>query len=341
MSHQMNQDLPPSTRLVQMILGYSLSQAIAAAALCGVADALKDGPKTIDELALATGTHARSLYRLLRALASAAIFSEGPDGRFSLTPLAEPLRSDAPDSLRAYAIMTGSEWFYNTWAQLPYSIRNGEPAFEHLHGKSVFEYLAENPAAAKIFDDGMTSLSKRERAAVIGAYDFSGITRLVDVGGGHGLLLATILQKYPQMNGVLFDTPPVIEGAKRAIEEQSLAGRCELIAGDFFRSVPQGGDAYIMKSILHDWDDERAVTILRNCRAAMREGGKILVVETVLPEGDAPSLGKLNDLIMLVFLRGLERTEAEWHSLCDRAGLRTARLVPTQSHLDVIECISK
>lgn len=339
MSHPMNQDLPPSTRLVEMILGYSLSQAIAAAALCGVTDALKDGPKTIDELALATDTHARSLYRLLRALASAAIFSEGPDGRFSLTPLAEPLRSDAPDSLRAYAIMTGSEWFYNTRAQLPYSIRNGEPAFEHLHGKSVFEYLAENPAAAKIFDDGKTSLSKREGAAVIGAYDFSGMTRLVDVGGGHGALLSTILEKYPQMKGVLFDTPPLIEGAKKAIEEQGLAGRCELVAGDFFRSVPQGGDAYIMKSILHDWDDERAVTILRNCRAAMEEGGKILVVETVLPEGNAPSLGKLNDLIMLVFLRGLERTEAGWHSLVDRAGLRIARLVPTPSHLHVIECV--
>jgi hypothetical protein len=187
----------------------------------------------------------------------------------------------------------------------------------------------------------MTSLSKRERAAVIGAYDFSGITRLVDVGGGHGALLSTILEKYPQIQGVLFDTPPVIEGATRAIEEQSLAGRCELVAGDFFRSVPQGGDAYLMKSILHDWDDERAVTILRNCRAAMREGGKILVVETVLPEGNTPSLGKLNDLIMLLFLRGFERTEAEWHSLCDRAGLRMARLVLTPSHLHVIECVRK
>jgi len=269
------------------------------------------------------------------------IFSEDPDGRFSLTPLAEPLLSGAPDSIASYATMTGSDWFYNTWGQLPYSLRSGEPAFDFLHGKSMFEYLTENPAAAQIFNDGMTATSMPESAAIVSACDFSSVRKLVDVGGGHGLLLSAILKKYPEMKGVLFDSQPVIENALSVFAEPPLSGRCECMAGDFFHSVPQNGDTYILKYIIHDWDDENALTILRNCREAMAQDGRVLVVEIIVSEGNTPCIGKFLDLLMLLFLRGFERTETEYRNLFERAGFTINRIVPTPSPLSVIELVKK
>lgn len=332
-------DVPPSAKLMQMIFGLVTSQAISVAAKLGLADLLEGGAKTAEELAEATGTKARPLYRIMRALASAGIFAEDNTGRFQLTPLAEPLRSGTRDSLRDFAIFLGEDWHWRVWGGLAYSAQTGQPAFEHVHGKAYFDYLGENKGPAQVFNNAMTSLSTAASAAVAGAYDFTGVNKLVDVGGGHGFLLASILQQYPRMRGVLFDAPSVIDGAKDAIEAHGIANRCELVAGDFFTSVPAGGDVYMIKHIIHNWDDERAAEILRNCRRAMAENGKVLVVEMVIPEGNTPSLGKLLDLEMLVLFQSFERTEAEYRALFERAGFRLARAFPTESPYSVIEGI--
>lgn len=332
-------DVPASAQLLPMIFGFMTSQAISVAAKLGVADLLVEGAKTPDQLAQTTGVKPRPLYRLLRALASVGVFAEDEAGRFGLTPLAEPLRSDAPDSLRAFAIFLGADWHWRVWSDLFYSAQTGQPAFERVYGKAYFDYLAENPDPARVFNDAMTSFSASVSAAVIDAYDFTGITKLVDVGGGHGLLLAAILQNYPQMSGVLFEAPFVAEGAGDAIKGRGLARRCEVVGGDFFGSAPAGGDAYIMKHIVHDWDDESALTILQNCHRAMTKNGKLLVVEMVIPEGNAPSLGKFLDLEMLLFLHSYERTEAEYRALFERAGFKLTRIVPTRMPHSVIEAM--
>jgi hypothetical protein len=332
-------DASASAQLLSMIFAYMTSQAISVAAKLGVADLVAKGAKTADQLAQTTGVKRRPLYRLLRALASVGIFAEDEAGRFALTPLAEPLRGDAPDSLRDFAIFMGADWHWRAWSDLSYSTQTGQPAFERIYGKAYFDYLAENPEPARVFNDAMTSFSASVSAAVIDAYDFTGITKLVDVGGGHGLLLGSILEKYPQMKGVLFEAPFVAEGAGDAIKERGLAGRCEVVGGDFFASVPTGGDAYIMKHIVHDWDDERALTILQNCHRAMIDNGKLLVVEMVIPDGNAPSLGKFLDLEMLLLLHSYERTEAEYRALFKRAGFRLTRIVPTRMPHSVIEAV--
>lgn len=315
-----------------MIMGFMLSQAIAAAAKLGVADLLENGPKTAEELAHRTGSNAGALYRLLRALASVGIFAEDA-GRFKLTPLAEPLRNDAPDSLRGTALFLGSDWHMQVWADIDYAIKHGKPAFEHLHGEPYFDYLPKNPERAAVFNDAMTSLSRLTSQDVLAAYDFSAVKKLVDVGGGHGYLLYAILDKYPHLKGVLFDAPFVIDGARRTAKNE----RCELATGDFFQAVPEGGDAYIMKHIIHDWNDESAVTILRACRKAMTSDGKVLLVENVIPEGNTPSPGKFLDLEMLLFLHSHERTEKQYRELFDEAGFELTRIVPTRSSYGIIE----
>lgn len=328
---------PASTRLMEMLFGFMTSQAISVAAKLGIADLLEVEAKTADELAKATGAQARPLYRLLRALASVGIFAEDDAGRFQLTPLAEPLRRGAPESLCDFAIFLGADWHWHAWTSLAHSTLTGQPAFEHSYGKAYFDYLGENIEAARVFNNAMTSLSTAASAAVVSAYDFIGVNKLVDVGGGHGFLLASILEQHPQMHGILFDTPAVIEGAKSVIGMRGVDGRCDTIGGDFFGSIPAGGDAYIIKHIIHNWDDERASTILRNCHKAMAEKGKVLVVEMVIPEGNKPSLGKLLDLEMLVLLQSFERTEAEYRLLFEKAGFKLTKIVPTASPYSVIE----
>lgn len=332
-------DVPQAAQLMQMIFGFMTSQAISVAAKLGIADLLKDEARSADELAQATGMQARPLYRIMRALASVGIFAEDDTGRFRMTPLAEPLRGDAPDSLRDFSIFLGADWHWRAWGDLSGGAQGGQPAFERIHGQAYFDYLGVNPGPAQVFNDAMTSLSTAASAAVVNAYDFAGINRLVDVGGGHGFLLASILQQYPQMSGVLFDAPSVVEGAKDVIDGHGVSERCDAVGGDFFTSVP-AGDACIIKHIIHNWDDERAATILKNCHRSMAENGKLLVVEMVIPEGNAPSLGKLLDLEMLVlFLHAHERTEAEYRTLFERAGFRLTRILPTKSAYSVIEGI--
>ena len=309
---------------------------VVAAQLC-VADLLARGPRSIADLSAATAADAPSLYRVLRALASRGLFREDDDQRFSLTPLAEPLRQDAAHSIRPQALWCGSEAYRRTWGHLAYSVRTGEPAFDHVHGKPFFDYLAEQPAFAKIFNDVMTSASSDEGAAIAAAHDFSGYRRIVDVGGGHGALLAAVLDRYPRPLGVLFDLPDVVETARGAIDSHIAAGRVEKLAGDFSEAVPPDGDAYLLKWIVHDWDDEAAIRILTNCRTAMAPAGTVLVVEVVIPQGTAGSDATRLDTTMLVFTGSRERTEREYRELLHRAGLTLAKTTPTASPFTILE----
>ena len=337
MSDTTSIDMPPAAYLGQLIGNTGFVHAILVAANLGLADLLKDGPLSIADLAEATGTHARSLYRMLRALASRGIFSEDADGRFSLTALADPLRSDAPDSIHNWALFVGSEAELQTWAHLSYSVRTGKPAFEHIFGKGWFDYLDDQPEMAQIFNKLMTGGSTSDGGAIIEAYDFSVYRKIVDVGGGHGALLAHILEQAPQSSGVLFDAPSVIAGATGAIDTQVNQGRAERVAGNFFEAVPNGGDAYVLKYIIHDWDDERAIVILKNCRQAMTENGRVLLVEMVIPAGNAPSPGKFLDLEMLLYFYSRERTEVEYRDLLQQAGLELISITPTASPFSIIE----
>ena len=327
-------------RLDQMITGYWVSQAIYAAAKFGIADFLKDGPRDVTDLAAETSTNAEALYRLLRALASVGIFAEGQPGEFSLTPLAEPLQSDVEGSKRALALMSGDEQF-RAWAEIEHSIKTGQIAFDHVFGQPIFDYLSQNPDKARIFDAAMTGIHGRETADVLEAYDFSGIPMLVDIGGGNGMNIAALLQRYPEMKGQLFDLPHVVERAEERIVAEGVADRCQIVGGDFFEAVPSDADAYFMRHIIHDWDDEKALTILRNCHAAMPQDGKLLIVESVIPAGNEPFGGKLLDLVMLLIPGGKERTEQEYRALLDQAGFELTRIVPTETELSVIEAHRK
>ncbi|MBC6989686.1 methyltransferase [Hymenobacter sp. BT491] len=337
----MAQDLAPPDQLMQRLFGFAASRAISVSAELGIADLLKAGPRTAEELAQLTGVHARSLYRVLRACASIGVYAEDADKRFSLTPMAEPLQSDVPGSLRAFAIMITTDWQFQTWAEMPYSVKSGKPAFDKVHGMTSFEYFWSHEKAGQVFNDAMTSNSAFSSVAVVNGYDFSGISKLVDVGGGHGFLLASILARYPNVQGLLYDRPVIAADAEKLLAAHGVRERCTIEGGDFFESVPTGGDAYIMKHIIHDWNDEQCVTILQNCRRAMNKGGKVLVVEMVVPEGNAPSPAKFLDLQMLLLLPGCERTEAEYRVLFDKAGFELARIVPTMSPFSVLEGVGK
>lgn len=332
--------MPPQMIMMQMATAYWVSQSIYAAARLGIADLLVGGAKSCDELAILSGSHAPSLYRLLRALASVGVFTETENEKFALTPLANCLRSDVSDSVRDASIMMGDPEHYNSWGNILHSVRTGESGFENLFGKNVFEYYAENPEPALVFDRAMTSFSSTEIAAVVEAYDFSSIKKLVDVAGGHGSLLTSILKANSHLEGVLFDLPEVIERAKPIVASQPVSDRCQLVSGSFFESVPTGADAYLMKHIIHDWDDERSIKILQNCHKAMTDNGRVLVVEQVIPPGNEPFMGKLLDVNMLVMCPGgKERTETEYRSLFAAAGFELTRIIPTQTFVSVVEGI--
>lgn len=333
------QQIPPDAFLGQLALGALISQALYVAAKLGIADALRDGPRAVGELAAETQTNERALYRVLRSLASAGVFEETAGKVFGLTPMAEPLRSDAPNSMRNGIIFMGEEWHWRVWGEMLYSVRTGKPAWARVHGKEVFDYFGENPEEAEIFNRAMTDMSVSTAPAVVEAYDFSGIARLADIAGGHGYLLSQVLKANPGMKGILFDMASVIGGADSLLEREGVAERVEKVAGDFFSRLPEGADAYMMKHIIHDWDDERAGAILRNINAAMPRDGKVLVIETVVPEGNEPHYSKMLDLEMLASPGGVERTEQEYSALLSAAGLRLARIVPTRSPFSIIEAV--
>jgi hypothetical protein len=328
---------PPHAALGQLIFGKNIAMAISVVAKLRVADFLVDGPKTLATLATETETHAPSLYRVLRALVAAGVFAEQVDGRFALTPMGEHLRTGVKGSLRGFADYCGSDWSWRAWGHLLETVRTGRTAFDSVFGEPAFDYLGKHPDESAVFNEAMTGFSSNMAPAVAEAYNFGAFQTIVDVGGGHGVLLNTILQAYAGVSGIVFDSPHVVVGAEDAIRKAGLAGRCRAVGGDFFQSVPAGGDAYLMKHVIHDWPDDRATTILRNCRTAVNPGGKLLLVEMVIAPGNSADFAKLLDLEMLVLASGQERTEAEYRQLLVGAGWRLIRVIPTKTQNQIIE----
>ena len=329
----------PPQQLNQLICGYWHSQCVYVAAKLGIADLLANGPLSVDDLAQRTGTHRPSLFRLLRALASLDVFAEEPGQRFRLTPGAELLRRDVPGSQWAMAIMMGEEHF-RAWSELLYSVRTGKIGFDKVFGQPVFEFLSQNSEQAAIFDKAMVGVHGRETSAMLDAYDFSAFASVADIGGGNGTTLSGILKKHAKIHGTLFDLPGVIQRAGTAVAAAGLSDRIHLVAGDFFESVPAGADAYVLRHIIHDWEQEKAIRVLTNVRQAIAEKGRVLVVESVIPPGNEPFFGKLLDLTMLVIPGGQERTADEYLDLFGKAGLRLVRIVPTTTEVSLIEGVA-
>src|SRR5262249_16943872 len=318
--------------------GYWVSQALYVAAKVGVADLLADGPRPVEELATATQTDAPSLRRVLRALASVGVFTEASPGTFALTPLAALLRTGTPDSMCALAIMYAEEQ-YRAWGDILHSVRTGETAFEQQFGTSYFAYLAQHPEADRVFNEAMTSVTTQFVGVVVDVYDFSPFKTIVDVGGSYGTLPRALLRRNPDARGILVDQPHVVAAAGEQLALAGVAERCTTVGGDFFVEVPAGADAYLLAQVLHDWDDERCVAILRQCRKAMPAHGKLLVIELVLPPGEEPFVGKWVDLHMLVLLGARERTAAEYGALFQAAGFELSRVVPTPLGPSIVEAI--
>jgi hypothetical protein len=324
---------PRPPLLFQMATAYWVSQAIYVAAKLGIADFLANGPQSAAALAAATRSDGRSLFRVLRALSSVGVLSQAGKDQFALSRLAEPLRSDVPGSLREIVITIG-EIHYQACGELLHSVRTGSPAFNQVFGASLFDYLQRNAAASDTFDQGMTNLSSLLAHAVLLAYDFSGISSIIDVGGGEGGLLRRILALNPEMTGVVFDLPNAIQSMMCGRSDRA---RCSYVAGNFFESVPEGADAYLLCGVVHDWDDDRAVTVLRKCRKAMASNGRLLIVDMIVPETASPSFSKLLDLNMMVMTGGRERTKAELCALLDAADYWLTRIIPTMAPQSIIE----
>lgn len=332
------QAVPPDAFLTEVAFGALMSQALYVAAKLSIADLLVEKPQSVQQLAAATQTHERSLYRVLRSLSSIGVFEEVEPKVFALTPIGQALRSDAPNSVRNGVVFMGEEWHWRVWGNLIHSVRTGETAWKKTHGAEVFDYFSSNPEQAEIFNRAMTDMSVVTAPAVVEAYDFSGFKSLADIAGGHGFLLSQILKATPGLEGILFDMPQVIAGSTALLEREGVADRVETVSGDFFASVPSA-DAYIMKHIIHDWDDERAVKILSNIREAMNAGGRVLIVEVVVPEGKEPHYSKVLDLEMLASPGGVERTAKEYEEILASAGLRLTRIIQTRSPFSIIESV--
>jgi O-methyltransferase domain/Dimerisation domain len=327
----------PGPRLQELITGYWVSQGVCVAAELGLADLLAGGPRSVRDLAQETGVLPEPLHRLLRALASVGVFREDESeaGVFSLTWLADGLRSDVPHSQRAFALL--QRYQYRPWGELRQSLETGLTSFDRVHGSPLFEFLAEQPDAASVFNAAMADRTVDTASAVVAAYDFSRVHRLVDIGGGSGLLLTTVLAANPTLHGVLFDLPHVAAEAHRRIADEGLSDRCVARGGDFFESVPEDADAYLLKWILHDWDDNRATAVLRQCREVMGPDDRILVVEAVIPPGNDPAFAKWLDLTMLTITGGRERSAAEYDELFAAADLRLTRVLSTSSEASILE----
>jgi hypothetical protein len=331
--------LPPQILLYQMATGHYLSRALNLAAKLGIADQLTSGPRPVGELAQATATHAPSLKRVLRLLASAGVLAEQEDGAFALTPIGECLRTDIPGSAHAMVKLFAGPRIQDNWKDLEYCVRTGEPAYRQRGIADPFS--AQDPEEAANFDAAMANITRLIAVAVAAAYDFTPFGTVVDVGGGNGALLIGLLQANPALRGMIFDLPAAAERATKNIAASALTERCRAVGGDFFKDVPGGGDAYLLKHVVHDWNDEQAVAILKNCHRAMPAHGKLLIVEGVYPRRIEQSLesrgAAANDVNMLVNTGGRQRSEAEFRSLYDAAGFTVTRIVPTQARVSVIE----
>jgi hypothetical protein len=326
----MHEDETPTVALRRLANGYQVTQAIHVAATLGIADRLRDGARDSDALARETGTHAPSLHRVLRALASVGVLHEGADGRFALTAIGECLRSDADEPVGAWAAFVGRPYHWQAWGALLHGVRTGENAFRSVHGTDVWDYRAAHPEEGAIFDAAMTDIMRRANAHLLAAYDFGRFGTVADVGGGRGAFLSAILAANPGMRGILFDQPHVVA-------EAVVGERCAVVAGSFFDTVPEGADAYVLKAVLHDWEDEDAVRILRRCRAAMPPGGALLVVERDLGGPNEAADAKLSDLNMMVGAGGRERTAPEFAALFAAGRFALHSATPSAIGLSVFE----
>ena len=322
-----SEDPDPATTLRRIVEGYQISQAIHAAATLGIADLLAGASRTSDELAAATDTHAPTLYRLLRALASVQVLNELDGRRFELTPLGEKLRSEVPDSMAGWAAFIGRPYYWQAWGGLVDSVRTGENAFRQVHGTDVWTYRSNRPDESAIFDRAMASNSRRSIDALLSAYGFGRFSTIVDIGGGNGALLAAVLHAHPQVEGILFDQPHVVSGAAALLDRAGVANRCRIVGGTFFDSVPHGADAYMLRAILHDWDDEAAIRILAAVRHALADNGTVLIIERVIAPPNEGRDAKFSDLNMLVSPGGRERTREEFAALLESSGLRLERVL--------------
>lgn len=326
----------PANALRQMITGYWMTNALHVAAKLGLADQLSQGPLQYVELAKRTHTHPPTLFRLLRALASIGVFSDIGNGHFALTPMAALLQTGAPDSMHAFAMMHGEEQYY-AWGDLLHSVRTGEPAFEHLFNSPVFAYLRQNPSSGATFHKAMTNMATLFARSVIASYDFAQFRSVVDVGGNQGTLLAAILRAFPNLHGVLFDLPHVIETSGSQLRDLALQHRVTMTGGNFFHEMPAKHDCYVVAQVLHDWNDEHGQMILRRVRDAITLDGKLLVIEDIIREGNEPHFGKWRDLHMLVMAKGCERTAEQYRNLLQASGFELTKLITMGNNASIIE----
>jgi O-methyltransferase domain/Dimerisation domain len=329
----------PVEVIMNMALGYLVSRSLHVATELRIADLLQDGPKTVEDLASSTGAHRESLYRLLRTLAAQGIFAEDDHGRFVTTPAAALLQQGVMrDGVLLCGEVSGDGSWWNAVGALRHSIMTGAPAFNRQHGMGFFNYLGDHPECRQWFDRGMANFAEAENPAIAGAYDYSRFSHIVDIGGGQGGLLAEILKLHPNVRGTLFDLPEVVR-TPAYLSKEAFPERWATVGGDFFQSVPTGGDAYILKRILHDWSDEQCVRILRCCREVMGDSARLLVVDVVVPAGNVPHPGKVMDILMMVIAEGRERTEQEFRALFGKAGLKLTNITMTPSTLGIVEAI--
>lgn len=332
--------MPPEVQLAQLFMGPFIAQAVYVNAKLGIADMLTEGPVPVAELAKKAGAHERSLYRALRSAASVGVFAETDPGVFVNTPMSELLVTDVPGSMRHVTMWMGEEEHWRVYGHLLHSVKTGETAWEKVHGEPVFAYLFQtNPALGDIFNKAMTGFSHQVIPEFLRAYDLSGVGKVADIAGGHGHILGGILGANPSIEGVLFDLPPVLEGARGLLESLGVADRAEMVAGNFFESVPVEADLYIMKYIIHDWDDDECVTILKNIRDVIPEGARLVLLEAVVPTGNTPDFSKIIDMEMMLSPGGIERTEKEFSELFANSGFKLSRVIPLESPVSIIEAV--
>lgn len=332
-------DRSPDIELIETASAIWKARALYAAAQLGLADLMAEGHRSAEELARASGTHAASLLRLLRALASFGVVTEIEPSRFRATRLGEALRTGAPGAARATVLTLAGDWQWKAWENVLHSLRTGQPALRKAIGKDLFDFLAANPVERAQFNEAMVGMHGRDGAAVVEAYDFSPFASIIDLGGGTGTLLTTILQSNHHLRGTLFERPETIPDAQRLIDARRLSGRCDVVTGDFFVQVPPGHDGYILAHVLHDWTDEQSVSILRNCRKAIPTHGRLLILESVLPPGDTPHPGKMMDLLMLTVTGGMERTSDEFSAMLSAADFKLVEVIATSTHQSLVEAI--
>lgn len=333
MPHQ----LPPPAHMLQLITAYWISQAVGAAAKLGLADQLADGSRSASEVATSVNAEPQSVYRVMRMLASIGVFTMDANDRFGLTPLGDTLRGGVPGSMKNFAIAQTSPGHWLPWGQMSEAVRTGRPTSTSALGMDLWDWYAAHSEEGEFFNRAMGDLSSGVSGEVTGSYDFSHFETVLDVGGAHGILLGAILRANPHMRGILFDLPHVTATAADSLSAQGIEQRCELVTGDFFASVPPGADIHVLKQIIHDWSDEECTTLLRNCHRALKPGGKILLVEMVIPADNSPSMAQAMDMNMLVLLSGKERTELQYRDLLAAAGFRMERIIATRSPFSIIE----